>query len=147
MAWMLVIAGAAWAIWYFRDAWGDWWRERRTTGGDSDDHADAPAEPPLPFSSFTDPFALGRANQMPPRDVIQYTFAAVEAWARERGAGRDAGQTPLEFTRQLGQRWRPLAPDATHLGQLYNQAAYAPHSLTSRELQPLARLWKELQAR
>ncbi len=55
-----------------------------------------------PFSIFPDPFREG--SGMNPKEVVAHTFAALEAWAEERGNRRATDQTAEEFARQLARK-------------------------------------------
>jgi hypothetical protein len=79
---------------------------------------------PPPFTSFTNPFDSGRADQMPVQDLVVYTFNALEAWAAGFESGRNPEQTPLEFANLLGDRIPDLALDVRRLARLYVQVAY-----------------------
>ncbi len=50
-----------------------------------------------PFEAFSNPFMDGRAERMSLPLLVRYTFAALEAWARERQFGRQKGETALEM--------------------------------------------------
>ncbi|MFO0926477.1 MAG: hypothetical protein U0736_05485 [Gemmataceae bacterium] len=44
----------------------------------------------MPFEAYSNPFADGRAARMTSRRLVRYTYAAVEAWARDRDLPRAA---------------------------------------------------------
>jgi hypothetical protein len=97
--------------------------------------------PPPPFSSFRDPFRSGVADRMTPEAAVRYTFAALEAWAHERGLGRRPGETPLEFMRRIGNEYPALADEARALGDHYAGLAYAGRRLGAECFGPLRSLW------
>ncbi len=105
----------------------------------------APA-PPRPFAQFADPFASGAAARMSPAEVVRYTFAALEAWGRENGCPRDAGQTPHEFAAAIGGLDSSLAREAAQLAELYARMAYAPPAAIRTSFEPLRALWRKLAA-
>jgi hypothetical protein len=78
--------------------------------------------------------------------LVQYTFEALEAWARDNGQPRPPEQTPHEFARSVGSSLSSLADDARHLADLYCQVAYAPGSLPAASATRLSHLWQEMRA-
>jgi hypothetical protein len=99
-----------------------------------------------PFADFTDPFAAGLTARYSADELVEQTFAAFEAWAREHGCPRDPEQTPHEFARRVGAHAESLAADARTLAELYCQVAYARGSLPKSRVKPLAGLWQQLRA-
>ncbi|MFM9115883.1 MAG: DUF4129 domain-containing protein [Planctomycetota bacterium] len=77
---------------------------------------------------------------------MRYSFAALEAWARERGQPRGDEQTPLEFAQQLTEREPRLAREALSVADLYCQLAYAGGKLPATAVTELQRLWQLLRA-
>lgn len=96
---------------------------------------------PRPFASFADPFASGKHRAMPPDELVRHTFEAFEAWAREQGYPRSPDQTPLELVRRAITHESPMQPEALRLVRLYNEAAYAPGTVSKPAVEKLARLW------
>lgn len=97
------------------------------------------------FADFADPFAGGAATRMSPRQLVIYSFAATEAWAGERGCGRDSEQTPHEFANQVATQCGSLRDELRLLVDLYCQAAYAPQApLPAGDVRRLAGLWTKL---
>jgi len=93
------------------------------------------------FASFADPFASGQHRSMPPDELVRYTFEAFEAWSRERGHPRSPDQTPLELIRQAVPKQTPLFDEAKRLARLYNEAAYAPGSISTQAVTGLEQFW------
>jgi Domain of unknown function (DUF4129) len=108
--------------------------------------AAATASPPRPFTDFQDPFATGATGRYSPRQLVAYSFEALEAWSRERGWARGAEQTPHEFAQQLGSREARVAADVRNLADLYCQAAYSPQPLSPESVAGLRRLWQTLRS-
>jgi len=98
------------------------------------------------LAEFVDPFAAGTAHQLPPDELVRYSFEALEAWGRQSGCPRQPDQTAHEFAQQVGLLAEELAHDARRLADLYSRAAYAPGSLSAASVKPLARLWQKLLA-
>jgi hypothetical protein len=95
-----------------------------------------------PFAAYSDPFASGAADKLSPEQLVRYTFAALEAWARENATPREPDQTPHEFANDLGNREPLLRQSALTLANLFCEAAYAPGRLRSLHKQPLVELWR-----
>jgi hypothetical protein len=82
---------------------------------------------------------------MPWPELVRYTFAAVEAWGRERDCPRHADQTPHEFARSLAALEPQIAAPLQSLASWYAQLAYAPRAAAGK-LDPLKQLWREMRA-
>jgi|SRR5579884_609999 len=98
-----------------------------------------------PFASFRNPFASGRTGMAVP-ELIRYTFAAVQAWARERDLGRQPGETPLEFAGRVGAEVPGLEADLQRLATLYARAVYSHGGLPSNSVEVLRQFWQRLEA-
>jgi hypothetical protein len=85
------------------------------------------------------------ADQVSSEQLVRYLFEALEAWGRDQGFPRQADQTPIEFARSAAQS-KPLRHLATHLADLYCEAAYAPGRLKIIDTVPLQELWRALRA-
>lgn len=150
---------ALYAIWTNREAisaalgnlshWlADFWHNLfGGTSRRSDEAVEEALAKPMPqrrFVDFTDPFATGTFGRYPPRELVRYTFEALEAWARDHDCPREPEQTPHEFTRHLASNVASLADDAARLADLYCQAAYAPDTLSPSGVTCLSRLWQQM---
>ncbi|MEE2844137.1 MAG: DUF4129 domain-containing protein [Planctomycetota bacterium] len=100
------------------------------------------AERPQPFASFNNPFQ--GTLKMSPREVIHYSFQALEAWAYEKGIERREDQTPNEFTREVAYNAKTIGTNIEQLGKLYSQEAYAPNSVANSHLPELQAFWSVL---
>jgi hypothetical protein len=124
------------------DLWARWF-------GKSASAAETPPEEsrplPRPFAAFSDPFANGQAARMSPAEVVRYTFLALEAWGRENGRARAAGQTPHEYAAAIGQLDSSLAREAAQLADLYARLAYAQPAAIRTSFEPLRSLWRKMQ--
>jgi hypothetical protein len=100
------------------------------------------AERPQPFASFNNPFQ--GTLKMSPREVVHYSFQALEAWAYEKGIERREDQTPNEFTREVAYNAKTIGSNIEQLGKLYSQEAYAPNSVASSHLPELQAFWSVL---
>jgi hypothetical protein len=128
-----------------RSFWGRLWRGRGKTALATAETSGGPT-PLRPFAAFADPFVSGTAARLSADQLVQYTFEALEAWARENGCPRNPEQTPHEFARKAGRREESLRQPAICLAELYCEAAYAPGRLQIASTQPLKELWQNLRA-
>ena len=122
----------------------------RLFGGKSsaeDEIADAvppPEESLRAFASFQDPFLAGTDDRYSTQQLVNYSFEALQAWARERNCGRSSEQTALEFAAQVGATHERVALPARNLAVLYSQAAYAPGTIGNESRDHLRNLWRAL---
>jgi hypothetical protein len=97
-----------------------------------------------PFASFRNPFDGGRSRMELP-ELIRYTFAAAQAWARERDLGRQPGETPLEFADRVGAEVPALEADLQRLALLYARAVYSRGGLPASSVELLRQFWQRLE--
>ncbi|RIK81890.1 MAG: hypothetical protein DCC67_07795 [Planctomycetota bacterium] len=93
------------------------------------------------FAEFTDPFLTGRHQQLPPAELVRYTFEAFEAWASDHGCPRTAGQTPHELLRHAVPSRSAMYEPARLLVRLYSEAAYASQPVAREAAGGLRELW------
>jgi Domain of unknown function (DUF4129) len=98
-----------------------------------------------PFASFANPFHDGRAGSMSVKDLLCYSFSALQAWARERGYPRQAGETPLEFVARLGDELPAMEAPARRLTNLFVRAVYAPEVLPKTCEELIEAFWEQLE--
>jgi hypothetical protein len=126
-----------------------WWanlfgrstRAERVTGEAVADPG--PVRPP-PFSAFSNPFADGTALRREPRELVAYSFEALDAWAWDRDAGRDPTETPLEFARRLGEAFPDHADAFAKLAGLYTRTTYSTLPLPDATLTLLEEAWEQM---
>lgn len=152
---LAIIAFFAWKYWRqirealanfmkaMREFWESLFGRKTMTGSDESAVWDA-APPPVPFASFHDPFLTGMAESKPSVEVIRYSFAALEAWAREFGCARTPDQTPHEFVQVMGAQQVAVARDAAILAEMYNRCAYARDASQRMNVEPLRKLWQQM---
>jgi hypothetical protein len=129
-----------------RNFWANLFGGRRqTTEEEEQDEQEEETLHERPFAAFPNPFAGGRSGMALP-ELIRYTFAAVQAWARERGLGRQRGETPLEFAERVGADVPALEKDLHRLSVLYARAVYARGGLPSDSVEVLRQFWQRLEA-
>ncbi len=99
-----------------------------------------------PFASFHNPFHDGRSGGMSVKEILCYSFAALQAWARERGHPRHAGETALEFAARLGEEMPSMEAPARRLTNLLVRAIYAPEVLPETCGEVIEAFWDQLAA-
>lgn len=129
-----------------RDFWANLFGGRRAEPAGEEAVA-VPVAPPRPFADFPDPFATGDAQRWSPRDLVAYTFQALEAWGREHGCQRGHEQTPHEFAGRLSVCEAALGREAGNLADLYCCAAYSTGGLPRDRVSRLQELWRVMRAR
>jgi len=118
---------------------------RRTTEEEEQPEREEQKLREQPFASFDNPFAGGPIGMAMP-ELIRYTFAAAQAWARERDLGRQPGETPLEFAARIGAEVPALEADLDCLAILYARAVYARGGLPGDSAAVLRQFWQRLEA-
>ena len=76
--------------------------------------------------------------------ACSYSFDALQAWANDRGLGRQLGETPLEFVDRLAQEVPALERPALNLANLYVGLAYARKSPSRERVDQLRQFWRLL---
>ena len=106
------------------------------------ENASAPArvEPRKTFSDFSNPFQDGRSNSMSAKELIRYSFEALEAWGQERNIERSKDQTPFEFVQKLYKINQVLARESACLAAKYSEAAFATDFQV--EMESVQNIWK-----
>jgi hypothetical protein len=126
---------------FWAGLFGGWGRAKAEDGEGEEEERVIPERP---FASFRNPFTYGGEMTVP--ELIRYTFAAVQAWARERDLGRQPGETPLEFAARVGQEVPALEADLLRLAALYARAVYARGGLPGNSAEVLRQFWERLEA-
>jgi hypothetical protein len=128
----------------FWEAFWDLFRRKGPTGG-SVDQAEMETLARQPFETFSNPFQDSRASRMTAQELARYTFAALQSWARERGLGRQKGETAQELAERLGMEVPPLDRDVECLAHLYALAVYSRSGMPPNCLELLEHFWETLQ--
>jgi hypothetical protein len=102
-----------------------------------------PQRPP-PFTAFSNPFEDGTAAGRDAAELVEYTFAALDSWAWDRGHGRPATETPLEFAARVGDEFPDLGATARQLAALYARVAYSDLPLPAGAPKLLEQVWDQL---
>lgn len=134
---------ANWLLDWFRGLFG---RKRKAAAAATvDEVADEQAvERPPPFAQFSNPFTDGTARRRDARELVEYTFAALEAWAWDHDAERPPDETPTEFTNRLSEEYPRLEKPGQDLADLYAQALFSRGQLPNDTTPRLAKLWAAL---
>src|SRR5262249_25140527 len=98
-----------------------------------------------PFADFANPFETGVAERQSPADLVKYSFAALEAFAREHDLARQPEETPIEFAARLAQSSAELTTDARRLAGLYARLAYARGALPEASREHVREFWRQLE--
>jgi hypothetical protein len=132
---------------FFRNFWASLFGGPRRTRAAADDRSEeGPAAlPEKPFSSFANPFTDGSARRLSTRELLRYTFAAVQAWARERGMARQPGETALEFVERVCGEVPALEDELRRLVMLYGRAEYARGGLPANAAEAVRDFWDRLE--
>lgn len=100
-------------------------------------------EKPLPgFETFREPFSSGMASSWKPAQTIQYTFQALEAWARGYQQPRDQDVTPHEFAHQLSAVNEEVAAEARQLADLHGQSLFSENNIVQADTSQLKKIWQ-----
>ena len=130
------------------DAIRNWWANlfgrKRRLGQEEAQEAIAVVRRPPPFHTFTNPFAAGTATDRDPAELVEYTFAAFDAWAWDRDLGRQGTETPLEFAARVADEFPDLRPSLTQLAALYARLAYSERPLPKNTPAALEQVWEQL---
>jgi hypothetical protein len=98
-----------------------------------------------PFADFSNPFDSGMAGKLGARDLVRYTFAAVQAWAREHDLGREPGETSQEFAERVIAEFPALEADLRRLVTLYAYAVYGPGAMPANTVELVRQFWERLE--
>ena len=119
---------------------------RTASAGEGTDDETSQQHVPLPkFHDFQNPFATGRHEQLPPHELVRYTFEAFEAWARDGGHPRTPDQTPHELVRLAIAPQSSMHTEARRMAQLYSETAYGTGAVSREAASGLRRIWSMMQ--
>lgn len=152
---LIVYAGVAalivFIIWKFHEdiakAWAEFWESlfgRKNKETAEEEEAAPVQKPRRRFSSFRNPFQDPAWKKKPAEEWVRYSFAALEAWADERGHARKEEQTPGEFAIMLEQHFDDLTENVHRAAELYGQVAYGSGKAPGETLEILRKLWQNL---
>ena len=102
---------------------------------------------PPPFADFPNPFDDGSAKRMTLPLLIEYSFAAFDAWAWDRDLGRAPDETPNEFAARIGDGCEELDADGRKLANLYVRTLYSNAELPAVEaVKTLQSFWRNVES-
>ena len=130
------------------DAIKNWWANlfggrKRAEAADEEEAVPVVRRPP-PFHTFTNPFAAGTADDRDPAELVEYTFAAFDAWAWDRELGREPTETALEFASRVADAFPDLRGLLTQLATLVARLAYSERPLPKNTREVLEQVWEGL---
>lgn len=96
------------------------------------------------FHEFQNPFAE-HLQGWSPSQVIEHSFSALEAWAREAGVQRASDQTSAEFVRGIAQAHPAIGRDAVLAAAMLDRLLFAGWRPSQSEVAPLEQLWHAMQ--
>ena len=76
-----------------------------------------------------------------------HTFAAMEAWGAEQQSTRRLEETASEYARRLDSLQPQWNKQASLAASLFDRVMFAGWQPTPREVEPLAKLWREMEGR
>jgi hypothetical protein len=121
-------------------------RKREAATAGETEEASEEARPLQPFKWYRNPFRDARAADLPPGELVRYSFEALEAWASEHGLPRMADETPLEFAGRVGREVPAMEAEAKRLAALYARVLYAKGTLPGSWRGALENFWERLEA-
>jgi hypothetical protein len=132
-------------IWMFRKELSEFWNQlfqKKATADSNKTESFVEATKSVPgFRTFREPFKSGLAAKWTNAQIIQYTFAALEAWAYDRQHARDEDQTPFEFANQLAGLNEAISLEARQLADLHGRCLFGGGAVSKSETMRLAKLW------
>ena len=126
--------------------WANLFKSRAREANEEEEAGTAKrGEPVKPFASYGNPFLDGRTERRPVKEIVKFTFTALQAWAREHNVERRPGETPLEFAGRLGEEFPGLEADVLRFTILYARAVYDYGPLPANALDVVRQFWKRLE--
>jgi hypothetical protein len=138
----LMVAGML--ILRFGRDWLDAWRKRAPKKPKAGPSPSAPRAA-RSFREFQNPFRTGAAQRMSARELVAYTFEALEAWGADHGCRRTEETTPAEFGRELAKAFPEISDDVLDTVRVYIRVAYGGWAPSAEDLAVVERLWSALE--
>lgn len=92
-------------------------------------------------------FRFLRVNALSPRDQVRYFYLSVVRRAQESGLERRQDETPLEYARDLKDRFPDAADDVEVLTEAFVRARYSEQPFVSEDINPIKERWRRFKAR
>lgn len=102
------------------------------------------ASEPRPSKSYPDPFLTGACESMDERELVRYTFAALQAWGGKQAIERRPDETPMEYAARLAADRPEMADWIRKLTSLYARAVYGYGPLPGAAEDFLREFWLAL---
>jgi len=120
-------------------------KKKRKAEREEEIAAEKAIERPPPFSEFPNPFADGSAKKKSLISLVEYSFAALDAWAWDRDTGRTPDETPNEFAARIGEEYPDLDEVGRKLANLYVRVLYSGEKLPAESLATLIEFWRTIE--
>ncbi|MEL6895758.1 MAG: DUF4129 domain-containing protein, partial [Planctomycetota bacterium] len=153
LIYVLLFAVLAIFAWMNRDAIRQWFHDlmaflsgsqpQRETSQALAAPAPQPTVPPRPFSSYRNPLDTGADA----KTVVIETFAALQAWWRERGITRGEHETPEEYLKRLLSRSHQPDDVLRHLIGAYNRVVYGRGMANENDVAAARQIWNQMLGR
>lgn len=88
-----------------------------------------------------------RLGGLSPREQVRFYYLSLVRRASERGVGRRAGETPLEYAQNLEKAWPDAEGDIEELTQAFLEARYSRRSFVREEAMSIRERWNRLRSR
>lgn len=90
---------------------------------------------------------LGRRRARSPREQIRYYYLAAVRRAGQSGVPRAGNATPLEYVRELKQRWPEAEAELDRLTEAFLEARYSPRPIDHPMVARVRAVWERLRER
>ena len=90
---------------------------------------------------------LSRPRPLSPREQIRYYYLSIVHRAGERGVPRAENETPLEYARDLKERWPEAQPELDELTQAFVEARYSPQPIDRSAVGRVKEEWRRIRER
>ena len=94
------------------------------------------------FAEFTNPFQTSASRNWEPDKIVNYSFAALQAWARERDIPRQTDQTAIQFGEIITAKYQQASDVIDDGIQLYCRINYAGKNASPGDLPSMEKLWR-----
>jgi len=85
-----------------------------------------------------------RLDRMAAREKVRYYYLRAAERAADRGLGRPAHKTPLEYERDLETAWPDAETDVHELTEAFLDARYAPRDIPETEVSVVQETWRRV---
>lgn len=121
-----------------------WQKKPTKLSAVSEDSPQVEAEQLPGIDEYPNPFVTGMADQKSARELVRYTFWALEALAREAGVGRTLGETPEEFAGRLSETFPNLTKPAAQVALLLARVEFSTRPMPKNTAKILQAVWQQI---